>query len=306
MARPPRSTGTAPASSQPRDRRIPFEDLPPDRQAEILGQRQARSDRRRNAYRPKAPAVSAPIEIHTAEIQLAYTKWFAACNEYAVAIDYVARERLTDRADYNHYLDEFDAALTELSETALDLYTRYEGLSNGGKANSPVPSMIEARIQSKRSMQLLQMFRQCDDILRMISFLAIYGDLPEKQAASDSARVTNTLYACLKALRKVKVNCFRRIIEAEALTAKAADRMTVEDLEAARKNASIKDIPAAANRMRRRKPAPVLDPGAPASEPVPGTAEAGATSTVDDAAPPSALAELDDNPEGGVSHTAAQ
>lgn len=302
MARPPRGTGKAPGSVHPHDRRTPFEDLPPDRQAEILGQRQARSDRRRNTYRPKAPAISAPIEIHTAEIQLAYTRWFAACNEYAVAIDYVARERLTDRADYNRYLDEFDAALNELSETALGLYTRYEGLSNGGKANSPVPSKIEARIQSKRSMQLLQMFRQCDDILRMISFLSIYGDLPEKQAASDTARVTNSLNACLKALRKVKVNCFRRIIEAEALTAKAADKMTVEDLESARKNAGIKDAsPAATSRKRRRKAAPVLDPAAPASEPVPGTAKDTAEPAAD--APP---AELPDTPAGSAARTAAE
>lgn len=298
MARPPRATGNSPSSVHPRDGRTAFEDLPPDRQAEILGQRQARSDRRRNTYRPKAPAISAPIEIHTAEIQLAYTRWFAACNEYAVAIDYVARERLTDRADYNRYLDEFDAALNELSETALGLYTRYEGLSNGGKANSPVPSKIDARIQSKRSMQLLQMFRQCDDILRMISFLSIYGDLPEKQAASDTARVTNSLNTCLKALRKVKVNCFRRIIEAEALTAKAADKMTVEDLEAARKNAGIKD---ATLRRRRRKAAPVLNPGAPASEPVPGTTESTAEPAPD--APP---VEMPEAPADSAARTAAE
>lgn len=269
MARPPRNTGNASANA--RDRRTAFEDLPPDRQAEIIGQRQARSDRRRNAYRPKAPAIAAQIEIHTAEIQLAYTKWFAACNEYAVAIDYVARERLTDRADFNRYLDEFDAALNQLSETALALFTQYENLSNGGLAVSPSPTKIEARIQSKRSMQLLQLFRQCDDILRMISFLSIYGDLSEKQANSDTARITNSLYSCLKALRKVKVNCFKQIIEAEALTAKAADRMTVEDLESARRNASIKDAaPAKPPRRRKRNPAPALDPAAPADAPIPG------------------------------------
>ena len=272
MARQPYKNDN-PRNGTARDRRIPFNDLPPDRQAEIIGQKQARSDRRKNTYRPTAPAIIETIEIHTAEIQLAYTKWFVACNEYAVAIDYVARERLTDRADYNRYLDEFDAALAELSATSLALFTRYEDLSNGGRAKSPKPSVIDARIQSKRSMQLLNLFKQCDDTLLMISFLSIYGDLPERQAASDAGRISNSLYTCLKALRKVKVNCFKRIIEAEALSSKSADKMTIDDLEAARKNktATLKDgSTGKPSRTRKRKPAPLLDPTSPASEPVSG------------------------------------
>lgn len=271
MARQPKQNRPSQKESS-RDKRPAFEDLPPDRQAEILGQKQARSDRRRNTYRPKAPAISAPIEIHTAEIQLAYTKWFAACNEYAVAIDYVARERLTNRADYNHYLEEFDAALSQLSKVSLDLFTRYEEMSNGGKADSPMPSKINARVQSKRSMQLLQLFKQCDDIVRMISFLSIFGDLPESRAISDTGRITNSLYSCLKTLRKVKIKCFKRIIETEALSAKPAERMTVEDLETARKNAAIKGGAASKPaRKRKRKPVPQIDPSAPAADPIPGT-----------------------------------
>lgn len=253
--------------------RVTFENLPPDRQAEIIGQRQERAERRRNTYRPKAPAVLAPVEIHTPEIQLAYTRWFVACNEYAVAIDYVARERLTNRADYNRYLDEFDAALTEFAKVALALHTQYESLANGGKASSPAPSRIDARIQSKRSMQLLTLFRQCDDILRMISFLTLYGDLPDARAISDTGRIVNSLERCVKALRKVKVNCFRRIIEAEALTAKRPEAMTVEDLESARLIASRNGTTNTPSRVRKRTPGPVLDPSSPAEAPIPGVLE---------------------------------
>ncbi|MBU2958020.1 hypothetical protein Q4511_15615 [Paracoccus sp. 1_MG-2023] len=248
------------------DRRTAFEDLPPDRQAEIIGNKQARSDRRRNTYRPKAPAIMAPIEIHTAEIQLAYVKWFAACNEYAVAIDYVARERLDNRADYNRYLQEFDDALSLLSNVTLELFTQYEEASNGGMAASPMPSRIDARIQSKRSMQLLQLFKRCDDVLRMISFLEIYGNVPEAQVRSDFGRVVNSLNTCLKALRKVKVACFKQIIDAEALSAKSADRMTIQDLEAARKLASRKET-GPRKPVRKRKPKAIgeIDPAASAS-----------------------------------------
>ncbi|REA90226.1 hypothetical protein DV959_13210, partial [Staphylococcus pseudintermedius] len=92
------------ASDAPGRRRPAISDLPPDRQAEITGRRKADQSHRRFIYRPQVPEILKDIEIHTHEVALLFTRDFEASNEYAVAIDYVAKERLTSRSEFNQYL----------------------------------------------------------------------------------------------------------------------------------------------------------------------------------------------------------
>lgn len=253
------------------ERRVAIADLPPDRQAEIAGRRLAGAAQRKHNYRPQIPEIMQDIELHTHEIGLLFTRDFAACNEYAVAIDYVARERLTDRAEFNAYLQEFQDALDELSETLTKLHGHYEQISNGGMAKSRKPHVVEVGIQSNRSMQLLELFKTADDILRMVQFLTIYGDLKVEEANKSAQAAQNALARCVKALRNVKLRCFRRIVETEKLRLPVKSDTTIAELTDARRVAAVKtgaEKKAPTRRHRARKPQPVLDPSAPVTEPL--------------------------------------
>lgn len=274
----PRTAKSKPARSE--QHRVDFNDLPPDRKAEITGRQRADIAKRKHKYRPTIPAVTEHIELHSAEIQILYTKWFDACNEYAVAIDYVARDRLTERREYNLYLQEFDNAIEELSGKARNLHAQYEKLSNGGMSESQFPSKIDARIQSKRSYQLLQQFTLCDQVLRMIQFLTIYGDLPEETSIRDTRKAIEALNKCLSGLRKVKIKCFKRIIELENLVTRKPESMTVEDLETARNRArSQANDPNLSKPKSRRKAKAKIDPAADLNEPLAGQASVPASTS---------------------------
>ena len=221
-------------------RRTAIADLPPDRQAEIAGRRLAGAAKRKQAYRPQIPEIAQDIEIHTYEVGVIFTRDFEACNQYAVAIDYVARERLTSRQEYNAYLQEFQDALDELTRTLAELHAHYEVVSNGGKAKSRKPRKVEVGIQSNRSMQLLELFRTADEILRMVQFVAIFGDLDADDARKATDQVQRSLGRCVKALRNVKIRCFKRIVELENLRMPVRGETSIEELEGARRVAAIK------------------------------------------------------------------
>jgi len=250
--------------------RIAINDLPPDRQAEISGRRLAGEAKRKHVYRPKVPEIQRHIEIHTHEVGLLFTRDFTACNEYAVAIDYVARERLRSRAEFNKYLGEFQEVLDELSGSITSLYKSFEERSNGGMTKAREPHAVEVGLQSNRSMQLLELYKSADDIIRMVQFVTIFGDLPDDEGAKAILAVERALARCVKGLRNVKVRCFRRIVEVEALRLPVKSETTLEELEGARRVASIKGGEAKAVKSKKRpRPtvSPTLDPNAPASIP---------------------------------------
>lgn len=252
--------------AKPAGGRVSISDLPPDRQAEIAGRHLADAAQRKHVYRPQVPEIVQDAELHTHEVSLLFTRDFAACNEYAVAIDYVARERLTSRAEFNNYLNEFQEALDELSGVLVKLHEQYEKVSNGGKANSRKPLIVEVAVQSNRSFQLLELYKSADDILRMVQFLMIYGDLRLEEASKTVIKVEQALVVCTRALRNVKVRCFKRIVEVERLTLPVESGTTIGELKDARRIAAIKSGYKAKDvRPPRRKKAarPVLDPSAP-------------------------------------------
>lgn len=251
--------------------RVAINDLPPDRQAEIAGRRLANAAQRKHVYRPQVPEVVQDIELHTHEIGLLFTRDFAACNEYAVAIDYVARERLTSRTEFNNYLIEFQSALDGLSAVLIKLNDQYEKASNGGKAKSRNPHIVEVAVQSNRSFQLLELYKSADDILRMVQFLTIYGDLRLEEANKTFTKVQQALGACSRTLRNVKIRCFKRIVEMERLVLPVEGGTTVVELKNARRIAAIKNGDADAQKpppRRKKAPKPMLDPSAPVTAPL--------------------------------------
>lgn len=279
--KPPKVTASEnnhPAAKSPR---VPIENLPPDRQAEIRGGKLAAKAKRKRIYRPQVPEIYEEIELHTSEIHEIYIGDFEACNQYAIAIDYVARERLTDRSEFNAYLQAFDDAISDLTEKLRRLHKTYEVLSNGGMSKSRNPQHLSAAVQTKRSMQILQQFQTADKIIRMIQFLHIYGELHDRRRDNDIAATTAALRKCVRALRNVKLQCFKRIIELEALSLQVKDTTTIEALQAARdlarKKASLtrgkQNTPAKPKGRtisRSKKSKPVIDPAAPASAPIGG------------------------------------
>jgi hypothetical protein len=249
--------------------RTAIADLPPDRQAEIAGRRQAGAAKRRFVYRPEVPEITETIELHSQEVSLAFMRDFDACNEYAVAIDYVAKERLKDRAEFNRYLQDFQEAIDELTEKLRALYARYEELSNGGMTQTRKPKVIDASVQTRRSLQLLNLFKKADDIIRMVQFLNIYGDLREEEAISSVNSVNKALARCVRGLRNVKVRCFKRIVELESLRMKVSSSTTISEIENARKIASIrKGDEKKTKRVTRRKKTSTIDPNAKITEPL--------------------------------------
>ena len=243
-------------------------DLPPDRQAEIASNRAHQRARSKHVYRPQLPSVVEAIELHSNEIHLAFIRFFEPCNQYAIAIDTVARERLTSRVEFNSYLQDFDEAIALLSEKINTLYASQEELSAGSKTVNRAAVRIEANIQTRRSLQLLRLFKTADDIIRMVQFLNIYNDLDDRTAIKVIDTVINAINRCGRALRKVKIACFRRIIEAEQLAVANSDEMTVEDLHAARRIARIGASERKKHGGRRKDRQAVIDPGAPALLPV--------------------------------------
>lgn len=255
--------------SQPAQRPA-LSDLPPDVQAEIAGNRQASAAKRQHIYRPQIPAISQTIEIHSPEVQIAYVRFFKACNEYAVAIDYVARERLPQRASYNAYLQEFDTLISSLTDSISVQFKRYEALANGGMTEVKKPFTVDATVQSRRSLQLLKQFKSADDVLRMVTFLNIYGDLQDQTKDQVINTVLRGLERCCRGLRDVKVRCFRQIITEEDLPLRNEVAVTPETLEA------VRSLPDAKARRRQRQrgangtSSARLDPNAAAAEPLEG------------------------------------
>lgn len=252
--------------------RTPIKDLPPDRQAEIAGKKEADKAQRQHVYRPQVPGIVQKIEIHSAEVNLLYIRHFEACNEYAVAIDHVASERLGKRAEFNRYLQEFSETIAQLTGTLTKLYGDYEAQSNGGMTNNKLPIQIEAFVQTKRSNELLQLFKTADNIVRMVQFLNIYGNLEDGQAAKDIKAVTDAIARCVRGLRKVKTRCFERIIAEEALQIPNADSLTVQDLTIARNIAS-KRAGQKKKSPPKRKAEARIDPSAPVAAPLPATSD---------------------------------
>ena len=243
-------------------------DLPPDRQAEIASSRAHHSAKRKHVYRPQLPSVVEAVELHSNEIHLAFIRCFEPCNQYAIAIDTVARERLTDRIEFNRYLQEFDAAIEEFGGKINTLYASHEEMSAGSKTTNRASVRIEANIQTRRSLQLLRLFKNADDIVRMVQFLNIYNDLEDRKAIGVIDSVINAINRCCRALRKVKVACFRRIIEAEQLVMPNSDETTIADLHAARRIARIGSGSRRRPASGRRTSKAMIDPGAPALLPV--------------------------------------
>lgn len=250
--------------------RTPIKDLPPDRQAEIAGKKEADKAQRQHVYRPQVPGIVQKIEIHSAEVNLLYIRHFEACNEYAVAIDHVASERLGKRSEFNRYLQEFSEMIAQLTGTLTKLYGDYEVQSNGGMTNNKLPIQIEAFVQTKRSNELLQLFKTADNIVRMVQFLNIYGNLEDGQAGKDIKTVTDAIIRCVRGLRKVKARCFEHIIAEEALQIANADNLTVQDLTIARNIASKR---AGQKAPQKRKAEARIDPGAPVASPLPSTSD---------------------------------
>ncbi len=250
--------------------RTPIKDLPPDRQAEIAGKKEADKAQRQHVYRPQVPGIVQKIEIHSAEVNLLYIRHFEACNEYAVAIDHVASERLGKRAEFNRYLQEFSEMIAQLTGTLTKLYGDYEVQSNGGMTNNKLPIQIEAFVQTKRSNELLQLFKTADNIVRMVQFLNIYGNLEDGQAGKDIKAVTDAIIRCVRGLRKVKARCFEHIIAEEALQIANADNLTVQDLTIARNIASKR---AGQKTPQKRKAEARIDPGAPVASPLPAPSD---------------------------------
>lgn len=250
-------------------------DLPPDVQAEIAGNRQASAAKRKHIYRPQIPAIAETIEIHIPEVHIAYIRFFDACNQYAVAIDYVARERLPQRASFNAYLQEFDALIATLTASISAQNTRYEALANGGMTKVSNPFTVDATVQSRRSLQLLRLFKSADDVLRMVMFLNIYGDLQDQARDQTVSTVLRALERCCRGLRDVKVRCFRQIITDENLPLRNEVSITPDAIEA------VRSLPEAKARRRRqqrgnRASTSPLDPTAAAAEPLEIPAEASA------------------------------
>ncbi len=257
-----------------RPRTVPaIKDLPPDRQAEIASSRAHQSARRKHVNRPQLPAVSEDIELHSTEINLLYIRHFEPCNQYAIAIDTVARERLTNRVEFNRYLQDFDAAIEQLAEKIRALYAEYEELSAGSMTTNKMASTFEADLHTRRSLQILRLFKNADDVIRMVQYLNIYNDLDDQTASRVLDRIANAINRCVRALRKVKLECFRRIVESESLAIPVSDDTTIEDLTAARRIAKIGQKNQAkkktkVTRSRKKKTEPLIDPSASASVPV--------------------------------------
>lgn len=248
-------------------------DLTPDRQAEIASSRAHQSAKRKQFNRPQLPAVSEDIELHTAEIHLLYVRHFKPCNEYAIAIDHIARERLTDRSHYNRYLQDFDAAIEELSEKIRKLFAEFEELSAGSMTTNRSAQTFNAEVHTRRSLQIHRLFKNADDIIRMVQFLNIYNDLDDRTASKALDTIENSINRCVRALRKVKLECFKRIVQEESLRIPVSDATTVEDLAAARQIAKIgkgnKDKgKQKVVRTRSKKAKPTIDPAEPAGQPL--------------------------------------
>ncbi|RWR30423.1 hypothetical protein D2T29_12170 [Sinirhodobacter populi] len=269
--------------------RTALADLPPDRQEEIKGRREAESFKKQQLYRPKVPGVVERIQLHSADIISLYVEYFPPCNEYALAIDYVAKERIQDRLEFNGYLQAFDDAISALNDTLNNTLKYYEEASHGGLTTAVAPKDCEANIQTRRGLHILRHFDKADKIMRMIQFLNIYGELSDKRAEIDRNRILAAMRKCVSTLRKVKLDCFKQIASKEALSVDVKATTTYDELVAARtvkrnrrrdtaqvggsKEASAEE-PASAvknNRSRKRKKAvpSIIDPAAPASEALP-------------------------------------
>ena len=180
----------------------------------------------------------------------------------------MARERLTNRAEFNHYLQEFDEAIEELSERINKLYGEFEEKTAGSKTSNKTPLVVQTSLQTRRSLQLLRLFKTADDTVRMVLFLNIYNDLDDDTAKKAIYTLQNAINRCVRALRKVKINCFRRIIEVEKLQIPNTDDTSIEDIETARRLARI-----GKKAQPNKKPAgkallPRIDPAQPALEPI--------------------------------------
>jgi hypothetical protein len=269
-ALPPSGKGQAQPKKTDRgpQRASSISDLPPDRQAEIASSRAHQRAKSKHVYRPQLPSVVEEIELHSNEIHLAFIRFFEPCNQYAIAIDTVARERLTSRIEFNSYLQQFDEAIGQLSEKINALYASQEELSAGSKTVNRAAVRIDANIQTRRSLQLLRLFKTADDIIRMVQFLNIYNDLDDRSAIKVIDTVVNAINRCGRALRKVKIACFHRIIEAEQLAIANSEDMTIEDLHAARRIARIGGSGRKKQGGGRKDHKAMIDPGAPALLPV--------------------------------------
>ena len=243
-------------SRQPRRRA--FDELTPDRQSEITGRREAAAAARRHRYRPAMPTVAEDVELHMPDVILLFEEHFRAVNEYAVALDEVAKVRLNNRRDYNAYLQEFDGYIAELKELVAGNKETLERASSGGMTSSPKPLVKKASIQSNRSMQMLRIFEAADTTLRHASFLSIYGD-DAKAYNRASDKIVSGIRRCVKKLRKVKHRAFRQIIEERQLDVKNHDNLKLADVMA---------VDETSKKRQRTRSRSRIDPAAAATAPV--------------------------------------
>lgn len=245
------------ARSRPPRRRA-FEDLTPDRQSEITGRREAAAAARQHRYRPAMPTVAEDVELHMPDVILLFEAHFRAVNEYAVALDEVAKVRLHNRQDYNGYLQEFDGYIAELKGLVAGDQETLERASSGGMTASPKPLVKQASIQSNRSMQMLRIFEAADTTLRHASFLSIYGD-DAKAFNRSNEKIGSGIKRCVKKLRQVKHRAFRQIIEERQIDVKNHDKLKLADVMA---------IDESSKKRQRTRSRSRIDPAAAATAPV--------------------------------------
>lgn len=196
---------------EPRRWRASYDELPPDYQQEVIGRDQGEAHRRAQNHRPTAPMVSVPTTLHCPEIQRFYVETYGSCNEYAVAMEAVARNRMQDRGAFEKYMAEFDQHLNGLSNYARKIAKKLERESNGGMSDSPTPMTFSTKLQSARSKRFLDSLTLLDDAARHASFLAIYGEMDERTYLNTINAIKGRITQAARGLQSVKRECFREM-----------------------------------------------------------------------------------------------
>lgn len=188
-----------------------IKDLPPDYQAEIKGRRKRKRHQQEHRLNPSLPTLTIDTEIHCTEVEALFVDWFEACSQYAIAIDEVARERLKDKQAYNHYLQQFDEALDELLKYSTDTLSLMETRSNASYTTNEDPWRHSVKLAGPRGRQLLDAFKNADMALRYLQFMLIMGDISENESNGIKNGIRKTFNRLVRAMKKVKRDCFRNI-----------------------------------------------------------------------------------------------
>lgn len=215
--RPTRRRGSAMADSLLRPRwtnhgsRHHTNDLPPDYVAEIKGRRKEIDHTHSHMLRPIVPMLLVKAEFHCPEFQRFYVGSFETVNEYAIAMDVVARNRLEDRAAYEKYMKQMDNLIEVLFNYAKKRSKQYEKASNGGVTDSQSPMIVDAKLQSPISKRFLDCLTLLDSAARHASFMTIFGSIDREEYAKFIKNAENETTKTIRAIQKLKRQCFDKI-----------------------------------------------------------------------------------------------